>query len=231
MTATPLLKAENLHKSFTLYTQGGIRLPVLEDVSLQVYPGECVGLAGASGSGKSTLMRCLYANYRVDQGSIWVQHLSHWVNLVQADPGELLAIRSQTIGYVSQFLRVIPRVPALDIVMEPVLEQGQDWVKAKEAACQILRELHVGKHLWSVSPTTFSGGEKQRISIARTLLMQTPILLLDEPTSALDAVNSQVVINLIKARKAAGCAVVGIFHNLEVRQQVCDREFVLTGRE
>ncbi len=219
-----LLKAENLKKGFTLHTQNGIHLSVLSNLSLAVKAGECVALTGASGSGKSTFMRCLYGNYRVDSGSIWVKHGSEWVDLTRTEPHQLLAIRQRTIGYVSQFLRVIPRVAALDVAAEPLLELGMELNEAREKAAQMFARLNLPERLWSVSPTTFSGGEKQRVNIARALLVNYPILLLDEPTSALDATNASVVIDLLQERKAAGCAMIGIFHDDEVLTQVCDRE-------
>ena len=219
-----LLKAENLKKGFTLHTQNGIHLSVLSNLSLVVKAGECVALTGASGSGKSTFMRCLYGNYRVDSGSIWVKHGGDWVDLTRTEPHQLLTIRQTTIGYVSQFLRVIPRVAALDVAAEPLLELGMELNEAREKAAQIFARLNLPERLWSVSPTTFSGGEKQRVNIARALLVNYPILLLDEPTSALDATNASVVIDLLQERKAAGCAMIGIFHDEEVLTQVCDRE-------
>jgi alpha-D-ribose 1-methylphosphonate 5-triphosphate synthase subunit PhnL len=160
----------------------------------------------------------------VDSGSIWVKHGGDWVDLTRTEPHQLLAIRQTTIGYVSQFLRVIPRVPALDVAAEPLLELGMELNEAREKAAQMFARLNLPERLWSVSPTTFSGGEKQRVNIARALLVNYPILLLDEPTSALDATNASVVIDLLQERKAAGCAMIGIFHDDEVLTQVCDRE-------
>ncbi|NEQ22580.1 MAG: phosphonate C-P lyase system protein PhnL [Microcoleus sp. SIO2G3] len=221
-----LLKANALYKSFTLHTQGGVRLPVLEELSFELKAGECVALTGASGSGKSTFMRCLYGNYRVDSGSIWVKHQGEWVDLASTEPHQLLAIRQTTIGYVSQFLRVIPRVAALDVAAEPLLELGVKLTEAREKAAQMFACLNLPERLWNVSPATFSGGEKQRVNIARALLVNYPILLLDEPTSALDATNRQVVIDLLQERKALGCAMIGIFHDEEVLTQVCDRKLL-----
>lgn len=218
-----VLRAEQLYKGFTLHHQGGIRLPVLKGVSLESRAGECIALVGASGAGKSTLLRSLYGNYRVDQGAIWVKHLGHWVNLPQLEPHELLEVRQKTIGYISQFLRVIPRVPALEVAAEPLLELGT----APEIAYDIVRglftRLNLPERLWSLSPTTFSGGEKQRVNIARAWSVRYPILLLDEPTSALDATNREIVMQLIEERKAEGCALIGIFHDDEVRSRVCNR--------
>ena len=223
------LQAENLFKGFTLHHQGGIHLAVLQGVSLFVEAGECVALVGASGSGKSTLMRSLYGNYRVDSGSIWVRHEETWVDLPTLQPHELIAVRQKTIGYVSQFLRVIPRVPALEVAAEPLMELGYSL----DAACDQVRELflrlNLPERLWSLSPTTFSGGEKQRVNIARAFSVNYPILLLDEPTSALDGVNREAVVQLIEERKAQGCAMIGIFHDDEVRDRVCNRVLTFGG--
>ncbi|MEB3360277.1 MAG: phosphonate C-P lyase system protein PhnL [Synechococcales bacterium] len=221
---TTLLHAHQIHKTFTLHNQGGVRLPVLEGTSLTLLAGECVALTGVSGSGKSTFMRSLYGNYRIDHGSIWVKHGGEWVDLPQALPHQLLDIRRTTLGYVSQFLRVIPRVPALEVAAEPLMELGIEPEVAYDRVRSLFRALNLPPRLWHLSPTTFSGGEKQRVNIARAFSISYPILLLDEPTSALDAANREVVVQLILERKAQGCAMVGIFHDEEVRDRVCDRE-------
>lgn len=217
------LHAENLFKGFTLHSQGGIHLPVLKGVSLSVEVGECVALVGSSGSGKSTLMRSLYGNYRVNSGSIWVNHDGNWVDLTRLQPHELIAVRQKTIGYVSQFLRVIPRVPALEVAAEPLMELGYAPEVAYDKVRELFIRLNLPERLWSLSPTTFSGGEKQRVNIARAFSIGYPILLLDEPTSALDGVNREAVMQLIEERKAQGCGMVGIFHDDEVRDRVCNR--------
>ncbi|PSN17305.1 phosphonate C-P lyase system protein PhnL [filamentous cyanobacterium CCP5] len=221
--ADALLVAENLDKSFVLHPQGGVRLPVLKGVSLTIQPGECVALQGPSGSGKSTFMRSLYANYRIDSGHIWVKHQGHWVDLPQLEPHQLMAVRQYTLGYVSQFLRVIPRVPAIEVAAEPLMDFGVEPEIAKEKIRQLFTQLNLPERLWQLSPTTFSGGEKQRVNIARAFAVDYPILLLDEPTSALDAANREVVMQLIAAHKVKGCGMVGIFHDDEVRERVCDR--------
>lgn len=223
----PLLDARRLTKGFTLHTQGGSEIPVLQDVSLMIYPGEGLALTGASGAGKSTLMRCLYGNYRVDQGEIWIRHRESWLDLTRISPQQMQQVRRETLGYVGQFLRVIPRVPALQVVVEPLLELGVDPDQAQAQAEEMLIRLGVPERLWSLSPTTFSGGERQRINLARAFLAPAWILLLDEPTSALDPHNRRVVVDLIQERRAAGVAVIGIFHDDEVRHQVCDRRFQL----
>jgi alpha-D-ribose 1-methylphosphonate 5-triphosphate synthase subunit PhnL len=220
---TAVLRAERISKTFTLHLQGGIQLPVLDDRSFDLYAGECVALLGASGSGKSTFMRALYGNYGIDGGAIHVRDVDGTVDLAALAPYDLAALRRRTIGYVSQFLRVIPRIPALDIVLEPLHATGVTRHEAREAAVVLLRRLAIPEPLWQLSPTTFSGGEKQRINLARTLVVPYPILLLDEPTSALDARSRERVIDLLLERKATGVAMVGIFHDDEVRTRLADR--------
>ncbi len=221
--AQTLLQAEQVHKGFTLHAQGGLHLSVLAGISLTVNQGDCVALQGASGSGKSTLMRSLYANYRVDSGNIWVKHQDSWRDLTQCQPHELIAIRQHTIGYVSQFLRVIPRVPALEVAAEPLIETGVSKSEAFAKVRSLFTHLNLPERLWSLSPTTFSGGEKQRVNIARAFAVDRPILLLDEPTAALDANNREAVMQLIEEKKAQGCGLVGIFHDADVRSSVCNR--------
>ncbi|MGK7921854.1 MAG: phosphonate C-P lyase system protein PhnL [Trichodesmium sp.] len=224
MNLQELLKAESVEKSFTLHNQGGVKLSVLQNISLSLKSGECIGLSGKSGSGKSTFMRCLYANYRVNQGSVWVKHKSSWVDLSKLAPHEILEVRKMTIGYVSQFLRVIPRVPALEVAAEPLLELGISPEIAHKKVAELFEILNLPKRLWHLSPTTFSGGEKQRVNLARALAVDYPILLLDEPTSALDTVNTEVIIELLEKRKLHGCGLIGIFHDEQVRLRLCTKE-------
>ncbi|GLT14589.1 phosphonate C-P lyase system protein PhnL [Vibrio algivorus] len=220
---TIMLKVNNVSKTFVLHNQSGIRLPVLNHANLNVVQGECVVLHGHSGSGKSTLLRVLYANYLVDSGSIEVRHNEKWIDIVQASPRQILNIRRHTIGWVSQFLRVIPRISALEVVMQPMIEMGGDRIEAEQKAKTLLHRLNVGEHLWHLAPATFSGGEQQRVNIARGFIWDYPILLLDEPTASLDAKNSAVVVELIQEAKQRGAAVVGIFHDEINRNQVADR--------
>lgn len=217
------LRVENLSKTFVLHHQHGIRLPVLSNASLEVKGGECVVLHGHSGSGKSTLLRSLYANYLPDVGHIWVKHNEQWLDIVQAPARDVLAVRRQTIGWVSQFLRVIPRISALEVVMQPLLDLGVSRDVCEDKASMLLIRLNVPERLWNLAPSTFSGGEQQRVNIARGFIVDYPILLLDEPTASLDAKNSAAVVALILEAKARGAAVVGIFHDEAVRNQVADR--------
>ncbi|MEQ9914603.1 phosphonate C-P lyase system protein PhnL [Pectobacterium polaris] len=222
------LRIENVDKTFVLYNQQGTKLPVFHDVSLSVKGGECVALHGHSGSGKSTLLRSLYGNYQPDGGHIWVRHRERWVDIVNADARHVLEIRRETVGWVSQFLRVIPRISTLNVVIQPLLERGMSRQESEIRAGELLTHLNVPERLWSLAPATFSGGEQQRINIARGFIGDYPILLLDEPTASLDAKNRLAVTQLINNAKDKGCAIVGIFHDDEVRQDVADSLYTMS---
>lgn len=225
-----MLQAEGLAKTFTLHLKDGLRLPVLSDMSFTVTSDEAVALTGPSGSGKSTLMRMLYANYRCDAGVLNVRHQDDWVNLADASARMVRTVRRETIGYVSQFLRVIPRVPTLQVVAEPLIERGAEEGHASRRASELLERLNIPAKLWDLSPVTFSGGEQQRVNIARGFAAPYPILLLDEPTASLDAENRQVVIDMICEARDTGAAIVGIFHDTPARNAVCTREIDLAEK-
>jgi len=231
-TTTSLLRirVQGLGKSFVLHHQGGVRINVFQNLELQVAAGECLALAGASGTGKSTLLRSLYGNYKPDTGSIFVLHDRAYLDLATASPRRIQHARRGTIAYVSQFLRVIPRVSALDIVTEAAQLNGRSRAQSRKMAEALLSRLNIGPQLWSLAPKTFSGGEQQRVNIARGFARECPILLLDEPTASLDAVNRDVVIRMILEAKATGTAVVGIFHDEQVRASVADRVFTMPGQ-
>ncbi len=220
----PVLEVSGLCKSFVMHAQHDLALSVLRGVAISVTPGECLALVGRSGSGKSTLLRSLYGNYRPQSGSIRVRHCEAWVELVGAEPRVMLDVRRHTIGFVSQFLRVIPRVSAVDVVAEPVLRLGVEPADARRRAEQLLTTLGIPERLWSLPPATFSGGEQQRVNIARSLIAEYPVLLLDEPTASLDDANRDGVIELIRQRRDAGTAIIGIFHDLAVRRALATRQ-------
>jgi len=215
-----MIEVEGVAKAFTLFNQGGAVIPVLAEAELTVGPGECVALTGASGSGKSTLMRMIYGNYLAQGGSIRVAG----VDVVRAAPREILRLRRETLGYVSQFLRVVPRVPTLEVVAEPCLAVGMDRAEAEARARSLLTRLRIPEALWGLSPLTFSGGEQQRVNIARGFTHDYPALLLDEPTASLDEANRETVLQVIEKAKARGVAIVGIFHDRAARVRVVDRE-------
>lgn len=218
---TPLVVSE-VSKSFTMHLRGGLRLPVVEDVSFALKAGECAVLGGPSGAGKSSIIKMLYGNYAVDTGQIIVQHDGRLVDLASATPRTVLAVRRDTIGYVSQFLRTVPRVSAVDVVAEPLAVRGVDRDDARDEARRLLARLNLPEMLWSLPPATFSGGEQQRVNIARGFITDHPVLLLDEPTASLDAANRQVVMAMIAEKKQAGVALLGIFHDHDVRDAVAD---------
>lgn len=220
-----MLRINNLAKTFLLHNQGAKKLPVFQNISFQVKAGECLVLTGASGTGKSTLLRAIYANYLVQSGTINIRHENKWVDLASASPHKVLDIRKKTLGYVSQFLRVIPRISAIDLVCEPLLVQGKLIKPAKAQAKKLLNKLSIPESLWDLPPATFSGGEQQRVNIARTLIQDYPILLLDEPTASLDEKNRDAVIELINEARNQGTAVVGIFHDKYVRESVGTKMF------
>ncbi|WP_237172152.1 phosphonate C-P lyase system protein PhnL [Pandoraea norimbergensis] len=229
-----MLRAQGLHKTFHLHAHAGAvdaQIPALDSVDLTVRRGECVALVGPSGAGKSTLLRCLYGNYLANAGRIEIRHDDgrgeHWVDLTTATAREVLSVRRTTLGYVSQFLRVIPRVSTLDIVAEPLRRLGVDAQDATAKARALLDRLNIPERLWTLAPATFSGGEQQRINIARGLIAAAPVLLLDEPTASLDAQNRAVVAQLIAEARAAGSAIVGIFHDEATRDEVATRTLAM----
>jgi len=206
-----------------MHLRDGIRLPVVANVTFSVKAGECVVLGGPSGVGKSSILKMLYGNYGVDEGQILMEHDGKLVNLATAEPRTVLDVRRATLGYVSQFLRVVPRVSALDIVAEPLQARGVAIEDARARAAELLSKLNLPTALWSLPPATFSGGEQQRVNIARGFITDHKILLLDEPTASLDAKNRAVVVEMIAEKKAKGTALIGIFHDEEVRDAVADR--------
>jgi len=247
-TAEPVLSLRAVAKHFVLHLRGSTVLPVLEGVDLDVAAGEVVVLDGPSGQGKSTLLKLIYGNYRPSAGEIWVRPdpTRSPLELGRATPREVLELRRNTIGYVSQFLRVIPRVSALDVVTEPLIEdrldqpgataagalpddgnEESDRAVAREAAREEARRwlarLGIPSRLWDLPPATFSGGEQQRVNLARSLIKPRPLLLMDEPTASLDAGNTATVIEIIREARARGAAIVGIFHDDAVAHAVATR--------
>ena len=223
------LYLNNVGKSFIMHLQGGTVIPVVEKVEFSVNSGECVVLGGPSGAGKSSILKMIYGNYRCDEGQILVTVGDEIVNIAGAEPRKVLRLREDTIGYVSQFLRTIPRVSAEDVVAEPLIAQGTSEEEGVDKARSLLSRLNVPERLWTLPPATFSGGEQQRVNIARGFIAHYPILLLDEPTASLDAANRAVVVRLVEEKKAQGVAMVGILHDQDVREQIADRIIDVTG--
>jgi alpha-D-ribose 1-methylphosphonate 5-triphosphate synthase subunit PhnL len=217
-----VLALEQVSKTFVMHLQGGVRFPIIEHVSFAVAPGECVVLGGPSGVGKSSLLKMIYGNYRCDRGRILVQDGETTTDIAAASARQILRLRARVLGYVSQFLRVIPRVPAVDIVVNAAVTSGLPRQQALERASHLLERLAIPNRLWSLPPATFSGGEQQRVNIARSFVADHPVLLLDEPTASLDARNRTAVVDLIAEKKRSGVAILGIFHDMDVRDRVAD---------
>jgi len=220
---TAMIDITNAEKTFTMHLQGGVELPVVRGVSFRVEPGECVVLAGPSGAGKSSILKMMFGNYRCDGGRIGIRHQGAMIDLAQAEPRQVLSVRRVTIGYVSQFLRAVPRVATIDVAAEPLIANGVTRPEAREKAGALLHRLNIPERLWALPPSTFSGGEQQRVNIARGFISDLPILLLDEPTASLDAANRAVVVELIEQKKREGVAMVAIVHDDEIRHMIADR--------
>lgn len=227
----PMLQMKNLSKKFLLHLQHSTELTVLKDFNLSLNPGECVRLSGPSGMGKSTVLKLAYGNYRASSGEILVRNTDgQFMDMTKASARTALHLRNHSIAYVSQFLRVIPRVAAIDIVAEPLLENGNGSVtpeQAREEAARWLTRLRIPESLWQLPPATFSGGEQQRINIARSFIKPRPLLLLDEPTASLDPSNTQTVIDMIVQARNKGIAILGIFHDDSFAQKVVNRTVVM----
>jgi alpha-D-ribose 1-methylphosphonate 5-triphosphate synthase subunit PhnL len=217
-----VLELAAVSKTFTMHLQGGTRLPVVAGVEFAVHQGKCAVLAGPSGTGKSSILKMIFGTYRCDAGSILIHQGGGAIDVAAAEPRQILALRRSCLGYVSQFLRAVPRVAAIDVVAEPLVMTGVPRASAQRNAAELLRRLNIPERLWALPPATFSGGEQQRVNIARGFLSDLPILLLDEPTASLDAGNRGVVVDLIAEKKRRGAAVVAIVHDDDVRAAIAD---------
>ena len=215
-----MIQIKNLNKSFLLYNQNDTNIDVFKNINFRVNKGEVVALTGNSGTGKSTLLKLIYGSYVISKGDVLISD----INIRKSSPRDILKLRKNKLGYVSQFLRVVPRVPTIDVVIEPLLDIGCEKKIALKKAQEILERLNIPKNLWNLSPLTFSGGEQQRVNIARGFIHNYPYLLLDEPTASLDQNNKNVVLDLIEKAKLNGSAIIGIFHDEAARNKVATRE-------
>ncbi|MBA1335508.1 MAG: Alpha-D-ribose 1-methylphosphonate 5-triphosphate synthase subunit PhnL [Firmicutes bacterium] len=226
-----IIKIANLGKFFELHNLGK-RIKGCQDISFDLYEGEFIGITGRSGSGKSTILKCIYRTYIPKEGNIWYNsRLYGVIDLAQATERQLIHLRKKEIGYVSQFLNVMPRTTAREIVEQAVLDMGYDPEYAEEEARNMLTHFELDKELWDTYPNTFSGGEKLRLSIAGAMVKRPRLLLLDEPTASLDNESKEKVKILLRKLKAEGTSMIGIFHDLEFMEGICDREFSMrTGK-
>lgn len=215
-----MIQIKNLNKSFELYNQNNTNINVFKNINFKVDKGEVVALTGNSGTGKSTLLKLIYGSYVISKGDVLIAD----VNVRKSTPRDILKLRKNKLGYVSQFLRVVPRVPTIEVVIEPLLDIGCEKKIALKKGQEILEILKIPKNLWNLSPLTFSGGEQQRVNIARGFIHNYPYLLLDEPTASLDQNNKNIVLHLIEKAKLNGSAIIGIFHDEIARNKVATRE-------
>jgi phosphonate C-P lyase system protein PhnL len=220
-----LLEIKNLSKSFDLHNLGK-HIRAVSSVDIQIKEGEFVGITGKSGSGKSTILKCIYGTYRIQQGSIWYHSKKFGtMNLAAATEREMLYLRKHEIGYVSQFLNVMPRTTARQLVKQAILEMGDDHDLAEKETEKILTHFELDEELWDSYPTTFSGGEKLRLNIARAMVKKPRLLLLDEPTASLDHDSKIKVKLLIEQLMKEGTTMLGIFHDLEFMNHLCNQEY------
>lgn len=215
-----MIQIKNLNKSFELYNQNNTNINVFKNINFKVDKGEVVALTGNSGTGKSTLLKLIYGSYVISKGDVLIAD----VNVRKSSARDILKLRKNKLGYVSQFLRVVPRVPTIEVVIEPLLDIGCEKKIALKKGQEILEILKIPKNLWNLSPLTFSGGEQQRVNIARGFIHNYPYLLLDEPTASLDHNNKNIVLHLIEKAKLNGSAIIGIFHDEIARNKVATRE-------
>lgn len=224
----PVLKVENLSKTFVLHTQNGKRIEALRGVSFNLGDGEILALAGKSGAGKSSLMKCLYRTYVATGGRILFRTAGHaYTDLASATEHEILQIRKTSIRYCSQFLQVIPRVPAVEVVAESLIRTGTPRAEALEQAEQLLAKLRLPRELWDAYPATFSGGEQQRINMARALISRSRLLLVDEPTASLDTGSKKIILDMLLDMKQSGSSVVLISHDEATLSRLADRRLHL----
>jgi len=218
----PILQVEGYGKQFLLHEQNK-RIPSSHDVSFCVYAGQLTALIGPTGAGKSSVLKGIYRTYLPSAGRILYRDAQgHEIDLVQASEHQMLELRLREIGFVTQFLHCLPRQATIDVVAQPLMALGVARQAARQRAAELLLAMNLPERLWSVSPATFSGGERQRVNLARGLITKPRLLLLDEPTASLDPHTAKIVIGLIEALKAEGTAMLAIFHHPEITRQLAD---------
>lgn len=223
-----MLRVEQLQKVFTMHQTGQKKIVGCDQISFSVRKGEFLGITGKSGAGKSTILKCLYRTYLPTGGHIFYASQRFGpIDLADADERKIIAIREKEISYVSQFLNIMPRVTALEFVMESLLELGEAESSAKQQAEQMLAHFIIPETLWDTFPRTFSGGEKLRLNLARAMVRQSKLLLLDEPTASLDQASKETVRERINELKQSGTTMIGIFHDLDFMESVVDRNYKL----
>jgi alpha-D-ribose 1-methylphosphonate 5-triphosphate synthase subunit PhnL len=221
-----MLTVNNLRKDFIMYICGGKKIPSFGNVSFEVGAASLLAITGPSGVGKSSLLKCVYRTYLPTEGEIvYLDRNGNMVNLAASDDWEILSLRRNEIGYVSQFFRAMPRVSALDTLIEPLATRGDNAAEARERASEMLSSVGIGKTLWDMYPSTFSGGEKQRLNILRAVITRPRLLLLDEPTASLDRGYKERIMNMILTLKEEGTAMLGVFHDRDALTRLSDARY------
>jgi alpha-D-ribose 1-methylphosphonate 5-triphosphate synthase subunit PhnL len=222
MTMSPVLRVEDYAKTFTLHEQGK-RLPSAQHVNLTVYAGALTALIGPTGAGKSSVLKGVYRSYLPSHGRLRYRSASgEDIDLAQADEQRILALRRDEIAFVTQFLFCLPRQATLDVVARPLVARGLARDVARAQAAEVLAALDLPTRLWSLSPATFSGGEKQRVNLARGLVARPRLLLLDEPTASLDPKTAECVIAQIERLKGVGVAMLAVFHQPDITRRLAE---------
>lgn len=200
-----MISAKNIHKSFD-------SLEVLKGVDLEIQQGEIVSIVGPSGAGKTTLLQILGTLDDANQGEIII----HGNNLHVMNEKQKARFRNQTIGFIFQFHQLLPEFTALENVMIPALIAGKSPAKTTKKASELLEYLQLSDRL-DHKPSELSGGEKQRVAVARALINDPEIILADEPSGSLDSKNKEELHKLLfDLRDRFGLTVVIVTHDKEL---------------
>lgn len=227
-----MVKIENLSKEFFIHIRNDAQIEGFDKINLEIKEGSLTAVTGPSGCGKSSLLKCIYRTYTPTDGHVWyMSEDGKRIDLASAEPWEIIRLRKKEIGYVSQFFHVIPRVSAIDILIHTQTAQGVAEFKARKKAEEYLSSVGIAENLWDMYPSTFSGGEKQRLNIVNALITEPRFLLLDEPTASLDMVSKEWVMNLILKLKAKGTAMLGVFHDEIAIQTLADKRYEMREKK
>lgn len=227
-----MLEIRELSKNFALHNLGGKIIRGFDSLSFSLAKGSALVLTGPSGTGKSSVLKCIYRAYLPERGSIFFNSTTLGpIDLAHASEQKVLELREGEISYVTQFLKVLPRVPTLEVVAQPLVAAGVNWDEARDCAFSMLCRLGIPKSHFDVSPVTFSGGEQQRVNIARAVIHKPRLLLLDEPTASLDPQSMDVVLQILKELKEEKTSILAVFHDQEIAARIADFFFDMLERE